>query len=128
MVVPYIHAGNKLGVLVGLNKSGEQYTDIARDVAMQIAALNAVGVDESDVPQEVKDREMKIGREKAIEEGKPENLIDRIAEGTLKKFYKENTLLSQKFVKDGSKTVEQALKDVDPDLKVTGFKRVGLGK
>ncbi len=129
MVVPYIHAGNKIGVLVGMNQQGENgKATIGRDVAMQIAALNAVAVDESEVSQEVIDRELAVGREKAIEEGKPEHIVDKIAQGTLRKFFEENTLLKQKFVKDSSKTVEQALKEIDPDLQITGFKRVGLGK
>lgn len=129
MVVPYIHAGNKLGVLVGLNQADSNGTAaLGKDVAMQIAALNAVAVDESEVPQDVIDRELKIGREKALEQGKPENIVDKIAQGTLKKFFQENTLLKQKFVKDSSKTVEQVLQETSSGLKITGFKRVGLGK
>jgi len=128
-IVPYIHAGNKIGVLVSLNKGGsDTITEIGKDMAMQIAALNAVAVSKDQVSQEIVDRELKIGREKALEEGKPEHIVEKIAEGTLRKFFEENTLLAQKFVKDGSKSVGQALKDVDSELTVTEFKRVSLGK
>ncbi len=128
-IVPYIHAGNKIGVLVSLNKGGsDDITSIGKDMAMQIAALNAVAVNKDQVSQEVVDRELKVGREKALEEGKPEHIVEKIAEGTLRKFFEENTLLAQKFVKDGSKSVAQALKDVDSELTVTEFKRVSLGK
>ena len=127
-VVPYIHAGNKIGVLVAMNKNGsEDITQIGRDVAMQIAAMSPVAVDETEVPQETIDRELAIGREIAIAEGKPENIIENIAQGKLKRFFKDNTLIHQPFVKDGSKTVAEVLKSTDPDLKVNAFKRVALG-
>ena len=127
LVVPYIHAGNKIGVLVGLNKSSDAISDAGKDIAMQIAALNAIALNADEVPKETVEREMKIGREKALAAGKPENIVDKIAEGTLRKFYEENTLLKQKFVKDNSKNVEQFVKSIDPDLVITGFKRVSLG-
>lgn len=127
-VVPYIHAGNKIGVLVGLNKPAtDAVVAIGRDIAMQIAAMSPIGLDSDSVEQSVKDRELALGREKALAEGKPENIVDKIAEGTLNKFLKENTLLNQPFVKDNSKTVAQVLKDVDKELTVTAFKRVALG-
>lgn len=127
-VVAYIHAGNKIGVLVGLNQSTtDAITAIGRDIAMQIAAMAPVALNADNVDASVRDRELALGREKALAEGKPENIVDKIAEGTLKKFLKENTLMNQQFVKDGSKTVEQVLKDVDKDLTVTAFKRVALG-
>lgn len=126
-VVPYIHAGNKIGVLVHLNQAGDAANQIGKDMAMQIAALNAIAVSAEEVSQEVIDREMAIGREKALEQGKPEHIVDKIAEGTLRKFFEENTLLAQKFVKDGSKSVADALKDIDAGLTVTEFKRVSLG-
>ena len=127
-VVPYIHAGNKIGVLVAMNKNGsEDITQIGRDVAMQIAAMSPVAVDETEVSQETIDRELAIGREIAIAEGKPENIIENIAQGKLKRFFKDNTLIHQPFVKDGSKTVAEVLKSTDPDLKVNAFKRVALG-
>jgi len=126
-VVPYIHAGNKIGVLVQLTKAGDAANQIGKDMAMQIAALNAIAVNPDEVPQDVVDREMAIGREKALEQGKPEHIVDKIAEGTLRKFFEENTLLAQKFVKDSSKSVAEALKEVDAELTVTAFKRVSLG-
>lgn len=127
-VVAYNHAGNKIGVLVALSlPADEAVAAIGRDVAMQIAAMSPVSVDSSTVDPAVVERELAIGREKALAEGKPENMVDKIAQGNLQKFYKENTLLAQQFVKDGSKTVEQALKAVNKDLTVTSFKRVALG-
>ena len=127
-VIPYIHVGNKIGVLVGFNKSSEAITSLGRDVAMQIAAMSPVAIDEDDVPANIKEREMSIGREKAQAEGKPEAILDKIAEGTLKRWYKDNTLLHQACVKDGSKTVAQALASVDKDLNVTGFSRLSIGE
>jgi len=127
-VVPYIHAGNKIGVLVAMNKNGsEDIIQMGRDVAMQIAAMSPVAVDETEVSQETIDRELAIGREIAIAEGKPENIIENIAKGKLKRFFKDNTLIHQPFVKDGSKTVAEVLKSTDPDLKINAFKRVALG-
>lgn len=127
-LVAYNHAGNKIGVLVALSlPANEAVVAIGRDVAMQIAAMSPVSVDASSVDPAVIERELAIGREKALAEGKPENMVDKIAQGNLQKFYKENTLLAQQFVKDGSKTVDQALKAVNKDLAVTSFKRVALG-
>jgi Translation elongation factor Ts len=93
---------------------------------MQVAAMNPVSITPSDVPQKVIDTEMAIAREKALEAGKPENLLDRIAEGALQKFYKENTLLQQEFVKDSKLTIDQYLKQQDKELTVTAFKRITL--
>lgn len=127
-VVPYIHSNNKLGVLVGLKgASSDEAAEIGKDVAMQIAAMNPVSVDKSGVDQETIDRELAIGKEQALAEGKPENIVEKIAQGKLNKFFKENTLLAQSFVKDSSKTVEQVLKDVDSNLTVAEFKRVAVG-
>lgn len=127
-VIAYIHVGNKIGVLAGFNKASEQVTAMGRDVAMQIAAMSPIAIDEAGVPDSVKEREMAIGREKAQAEGKPEAMLDKIAEGTLKRWYKDNTLIHQAFVKDGSKTVSQALAAVDKDLQVTGFARLSIGE
>ena len=122
--VSYIHPGNTLATIVAFNKPLEH--QVARDIAMQIAAMNPVSITPSDVPQKVVDTEMAIAREKAIEAGKPENLLDRIAEGALQKFYKENTLLQQEFVKDSKLTIDQYLKQQDKELTVTAFKRITL--
>ncbi|NJL13651.1 MAG: elongation factor Ts [Microscillaceae bacterium] len=127
-VLTYLHSNNKVGVLVGLVGIGSHEVEqVGKDIAMQIAAMKPVALDESDVPQEIKDREMEIGRELARQEGKPENIIDKVAEGKLKKFYQENTLLHQQFVKDNSKTIAQLLKEISGELKVNGFRRVEIG-
>lgn len=126
-VVAYIHMGYRMGVLVQLNKALDEAITVAgKDVAMQIAAMNPVAVDGSGVSDEMKERERAIAREKAIAAGKPENILDKIADGAVNTMLKENTLLPQAFVKDGSKTVEQYLKSVDKDLTVVSFKRVTL--
>ncbi len=127
MIVPYIHAGNKIGVLVSMTKNGDAITQVGKDVAMQIAAMNPIGVDQDSVDQGVVDREIEIAKDVSRQEGKPEDLIEKIAKGKLQKFFKENTLLAQQFVKDGSKTVSEVLKETDPDLTVTAFKRVAIG-
>lgn len=126
-VVPYIHPGNKLAALVGLNKAGDNVSEAGKQIAMQIAAMNPIALDEDSVSQETKDQEMKIGRDQAIEEGKPENIIDKIALGKMSKFLKENTLVNQKFIKDNKKTVAQYLKETDKELKIVDYKRKVLG-
>jgi len=126
-VAPYIHMGNKAGVLVGLNKGNEDYYDAGRDVAMQVAAMHPVAVDESGVDPTIIEKEIEIGKEVARNEGKADNLIERIAQGKLKKFFKEKTLLNQQFVKDSSLTVSGFLKSKDKELTVTDFKHVTLG-
>lgn len=127
-VINYIHAGNKIGVLVELSLgSNNDIVEAGKDVAMQIAAMNPISVGEADIPQDVKERELEIGREQARAEGKPEQIIDKIAEGKLQRFYKDNTLTKQQFVKDSSVTVEQMLKNIDNDLSVVSFSRIALG-
>ncbi|HAC22884.1 MAG: translation elongation factor Ts [Tannerellaceae bacterium] len=123
--VAYIHPGNMLATIVGFNQEGVE-SQVARDVAMQVAAMNPVAVSKEEVPAEVIEKELAFGREKAREAGKPENLIERIAEGGLNKFFQENTLLSQAFIKDSKQTVEQYLKSQNKDLTVVAFKRVTL--
>jgi elongation factor Ts len=127
-VVPYIHAGNKLGVLVSLkNVNGKDVQEAGKDVGMQIAAMNPVAVDKDGVDATVIEKELEIGKEQALAEGKPANIIDKIAEGKLQKFYKDNTLLNQQFVKDNSLTVAKYLDGVNNGLTVTEFKRVSIG-
>ncbi len=123
-VIPYIHPGNKLATLVGLSKKVD--LQVGKDVAMQIAAMSPVAVDKDDVPADVIEKEKEIGREQASREGKPENMLDRIAEGKLNKFFKENTLLNQEFTKDNKLSVRQYLQNTDKELTVTGFKRYSL--
>ncbi len=122
---PYIHPGNKLASLVGFNKEDVDL-QVAKDIAMQVAAMNPVAVDEADVPADIIEKEKEIGREQARREGKPENLLDRIAEGKLKKFFKESTLMNQDFIKESKKNIRTYLKENDPELKVTGFLRYSL--
>ena len=122
--IAYIHPGNKLATVVGFNKEAD--VQAKKDVAMQAAAMAPIAVDKNDVPQDVIAHELEIGREKAREEGKPENMLDKIAEGRLNKFYQESTLLNQAFVKDGKQTVKAYLAGVDKDLTVTGFIRFTL--
>ena len=127
-VVPYIHAGNKLGVLVALSGvNGSDVNDAGKDVGMQIAAMNPVAVDESGVDAETVQKELEIGKEQALAEGKPENIVEKIAQGKLKKFYKDNTLLNQQFVKDNSITVKDYLNSITNGLTVAEFKRVSIG-
>ncbi|MGB0430826.1 MAG: translation elongation factor Ts [Bacteroidia bacterium] len=126
-VVSYIHAGNKIGVLVALTVGGEAASNAGKDAAMQIAAMNPMAVDKSGVAQDAIDRELEIAKEQIKAEGKPEHMIEKIAQGKLGKFFKENTLLSQPFVKDSSVTVEKMLKAVDGNLTVSAFRRLGIG-
>lgn len=127
-VVPYIHAGSKLGVLVSLKGvNGKDVTDAGKDVGMQIAAMNPVAVDEKNVDKEVIEKELEIAKAQILAEGKPENMVEKIAQGKLQKFFKESTLLHQIFVKDNSKTVAQYLDSVTKGLTVAEFKRVSIG-
>ena len=123
-VSSYIHAGNRLATLVGFNAITDH--QVARDVAMQVAAMSPLAVDKDGIDQEIIDRELEIAKDLARQEGKPEEMLEKIAFGRLNKFYKENTLLNQAFIKDGKKTVAQYLKDQHDSLSVTCFKRVGL--
>ncbi len=127
MVCPYIHMGNRAGVLVGLNKADERFYEPGRSVAMQIAAMRPIALDKDDVDPAIVEKEIEIGKEQARQEGKPEAILEKIAMGKLKKFFQENTLLNQQFVKDGSMTVRDYLKSLDPELTVTGFRHVELG-
>ena len=123
-VIAYIHPGNKLATLVGFNKKAG--TQVGKDIAMQIAAMSPVAVDKENVSAEMLAKEKEIGREQARLEGKPENMLDKIAEGKVNKFFKEYTLLNQDFTKDSKKTVRQYLKESDAGLTVTEFFRQSL--
>jgi elongation factor Ts len=127
-VVPYIHSGSKLGVLVSLKGvNGKDVTDAGKDIGMQIAAMNPVAVDEKGVDQELIQKEIEIAKAQILAEGKPEHMVEKIAQGKLNKFFKESTLLPQAFVKDNSKTVAQYLDSVTKGLTVAEFKRVSIG-
>jgi elongation factor Ts len=122
--ISYIHPGNKLGTIVAFNKETEY--QVARDVAMQAAAMNPISLDRSSMPATEVEKELEIGREKARQEGKPENMLDKIAQGRLNKFYQESCLLEQSFIKDGKINIAQYLTSADKELKATSFKRVTL--
>jgi elongation factor Ts len=123
--IAYIHPGNKLATIVGLNQPDID-TQVAKDIAMQVAAMNPISVDTATVPIEIVEREKKIAREKAMEQGKPAAILDKIAEGALIKYYKDYTLLMQDYVKDPKITIDDYLKKQDKNLTVTAFKRVNL--
>ncbi len=125
MVVPYIHPGNKLATLVGLNKTVAD-VQVGKDVAMQVAAMNPVAVNRESVPQATIEKELEIAKEKFRLEGKPEAMLDKIAQGALQKWFKESTLLEQDFIKDNKMTVSQYLTSIDKSLTVTAFDRYGL--
>ncbi len=123
-VASYIHGAYRMGVLVSMTK---QAADAGKDVAMQIAAMNPLAVDETSIAPETIAREKEIAIEQIKAEGKPAEMAEKIALGKVNKFFKENTLMAQPFVKDNSKSVADYLKSIDADLKVTEFKRVALG-
>jgi elongation factor Ts len=125
-VVAYNHPGNKIASLVGVNQEAIEES-IVRDVAMQVAAMNPVALDETGVSEDIKAREFELGKEQALKEGKPENIVDKIANGKVQKFLKENTLVDQPFIKDNKQSVSQYLNSASSGLKVTEFKRYSLG-
>lgn len=125
IVVAYNHPGNRLANIVGFNNEGIN-AEVAKDVAMQVAAMAPVAVDKGDVDAETIQREIEVGKEQARAEGKPEDMLEKIAQGKLVKFYKESTLLNQEFIKDNKKTIAQYLNDSQKGLTVTGFKRIAL--
>ncbi len=125
-VVSYNHPGNQVATLVGLNQAGENVSVAGKDIAMQVAAMNPVALNRDSIPQSVIDKELEIGRDMAIQEGKPEAMADKIAQGRLGKFFKEATLLDQAFIKDNKSTVQKYLDSVSKGLTVTEFSRVAL--
>jgi elongation factor Ts len=124
-VTTYIHPGNRVGTIVGLNKTG--FEELGRDVAMQAAAMAPVALNKEAVSAEVIAKEIEIGKDLAIQEGKPAEMAEKIAQGRLGKFFKENTLMEQAFIKDNKQSVANYLKGADPELTVTAFKRLSLG-
>ncbi len=127
-VVPYIHSNGKLGVLVAFEGAGDaDLSVVGKDIAMQIAAMRPVALDKEGVDAALVEREIEIGKEQARAEGKPEAMLERIAQGKLQKFYKDNTLLNQEFVKDSSLTIRQLLERTAKGLSISTFKRVGIG-
>ncbi|MBK7852667.1 MAG: elongation factor Ts [Bacteroidetes bacterium] len=126
-VIVYNHPGNKLASMIGFSATSANLDEAGRDVAMQTAAMAPVAIDKDDVDAKTLEREIEIGKDQARQEGKPENMIEKIALGKLNKFYNEYTLLNQVFIKDEKKTVRQYLEGIDKNLKVTAMKRVKLG-
>ena len=127
-VVPYIHSGYRIGVLVSMNQPATEATVAAgKDVAMQIAAMNPMAVDADRVSEEMIAREIALAVELVMAEGKAADMAEKIAAGKLNKFFKDNTLLPQAFVKDNGKTVAEYLKSVSNGLTVTAFKRIAVG-
>jgi len=123
-IISYIHPGARLGVLVEASGNGN-VVEAGTDVAMQVAALNPVATRREEVPQEIVQKELEIGREQALSEGKPANIVDRIAQGKVERYFKDNVLVEQPFVKDASTTVQQMLKQANVD--VHRFVRFALG-
>lgn len=125
-VVAYNHPGNQLATLVALNSVSETAAEAGRQVAMQVAAMNPIALNKDGVDARTVEREIEVGRELAIQEGKPAEMADKIAQGRLAKFFKENTLLSQEFIRDNKLTVEQFLSSSEKGLTVVDFKRLSL--
>ncbi len=123
----YTHPGNRIAAIAALNKSDISDIDtIGKDVVMQIAAMAPVAIDKDDVDPVIVEKEIEIGKDQARQEGKPEELLEKIALGKLNKFFKESTLVNQQFIKDSKKTVGQMLQAADKDLTVVDFKRLSL--
>jgi len=123
----YIHAGNKIATLVGLSNVVEGAATVAKDVAMQAAAMNPVALNEDGVDQATIEKEIEIAKDQLRQEGKPEAMLDNIAKGKIKRFFKDNTLVNQDFIKNNKQSVAQYVKSIDADLEVTAFERVALG-
>ena len=123
----YIHAGNKIATLVSLSASVEGAAEAAKNVAMQAAAMNPIALNEDGVDAAVIEKEIEIAKDQLRQEGKPEAMLDNIAKGKIKRFFKDNTLVNQDFIKDGKQSVSAYVQSVHADLTVTGFKRLALG-
>ena len=122
----YIHAGNKIATIVGFSKSVEGIEEASKNVAMQAAAMNPIALDENGVYQDVIEKEIEIAKDQLRQEGKPESMLDNIAKGKLKRFFKDNTLINQAYIKDNKQSVSAYVKSVDNELSITDFKRVSL--
>ena len=125
-VVAYNHPGNQLATLVGVNSSSDAAEDAGKQVAMQVAAMNPIALNKDGVDARTIEREIEVGKDLAIQEGKPADMAEKIAQGRLAKFFKENTLLSQEFIRDNKLTVESFLESTEKGLTVTEFKRIAL--
>jgi len=126
-VLPYIHMGYRAGVLVALNLEGPDFIEPGKNVAMQVAAMKPIALNQDGVDASVVKQEIEIGMDQARQAGKPEAMLEKIAKGKLNKFFKENTLMAQAYVKDNKQNIDQYLKSIDGNLTVTDFKHVALG-
>ncbi len=124
----YIHAGNKIAVVTGLSKNVEGADEAAKNVSMQAAAMNPIALNEEGVDQETIDKEIEIAKDTLRQEGKPEEMLDKIAKGKIQRYFKDNTLVNQAFIKDSKQSVADYVKTLDADLTVVGFERVALGE
>jgi len=124
-VYAYNHPGNRLACVVAFNKTVSE--EVSKNIAMQVAAMAPVAVDKEGVSTEMLERELEVAREQIRAEGKPEDMVEKIAQGKIAKFYKESTLLNQEFIKDNKLSIRQYLQSIDKDLTVTSFKRYALG-
>ena len=122
----YIHAGNKIATLTSLSAGVDGAAEAAKNVAMQAAAMNPIALNEEGVHAATVEKEIEIAKDQLRQEGKPEAMLDNIAKGKLKRFFKDNTLVNQAYIKDGKQSVSDYVKSVDAELSVTGFKRVAL--
>lgn len=134
LVVDYVHPGSKLGVIVqfdNIESKASDFENIAKDIAMQVAAMNPIAVYREDVPKDLIEKEIEIYKEVSRKEGKPENILEKIAQGKLNKFYQENCLFEQAFIKDNSKTVSDLIKEFNSangtSVKIFKFLRYHLG-
>ena len=123
----YIHAGNKIGTLTALSANVEGAEEVARNVSMQAAAMNPIALNEAGVDAAIIEKEIEIAKDQLRAEGKPEAMLDNISKGKLNRFFKDNTLVNQDYIKDSSMSVAAYVKSIDANLTVTGFKRVALG-
>lgn len=122
----YIHANNKIAVVAGLSKAVENAEEAAKEVAMQAAAMNPLALNEDQIPQDVVEKEIEIAKDTLRKEGKPEDMLDKIAQGKLKRYFKDNTLVNMAYIKDNKKSLSDFIKSYDKDLSITGFERVAL--
>jgi elongation factor Ts len=127
MLGSYLHFGGRIGVLVELEGASGEESDLARDLAMHVAATNPAGVSPEDIPADVRDRERSVLVEQAKSEGKPDHIAEKIVEGRMRKYFEENTLLMQAFVKDPDVTIEKLIEGRGPDLRVSRFVRFAVG-
>ena len=122
----YIHAGNKIATLSGLSEAYENAAEISKNVAMQAAAMNPIALNEEGVDSSIIEKEIEIAKDQLRQEGKPEEMLDNIAKGKIKRFFKDNTLVNQDYIKDGKQSVKQYVSSFNQDLEVTGFSRLSL--